>query len=285
MPALACSICREPVDSATLTCAHGHRFERNDGILSLLTPQFAAQLNAFATAFQADRAAHHYPTLPPTAYAHLPFGAAVRNDPEWRARQTDLRLILGLLPQNKTMRVLDVGAWNGWLSQQLAVRGHLVTAMSYFADEQDGLGARKFYPNPLWQAVQMDECDLDVIRDEFDAVILNRCVQFAPDPLQQVQAAQARVAKGGLLVVTGMSIFKDPSRHMAQTQQRASAFQQRHGLSLFLRPTRGHLDSNDQARLQSAGLVIRPYWAMWRAWAKSWVQPTVPQPCYGVWRR
>jgi SAM-dependent methyltransferase len=283
MLAFACPICRSSLHPHSLTCKHGHAFAQRDGILSLLTPQFAAHLAAFTKAFQADRAAQQYPALPPAAYAQLPFGDAVRHDPEWRARQTDLRLILNLLPKNKTARVLDVGAWNGWLSHQLATRGHNVTAVAYFADAQDGLGARKFYPNPQWQAVQMDECDLDLMCDTFDVVILNHCVQFAPDPHQQVLAAQARVAPGGLLVVTGLSIFKDPSQHIARTQ--AAKFQQQHKLSLFLRPTRGYLDSTDRTQFQSAGLAIKPYWAQWRALLRSVIQPTAPRPCYGRWRR
>lgn len=285
MLALACPICRQPIQDESLSCKQGHVYEQRDGVLVLLTPQFAAQLHAFAQAFQADRIAQHYPTLPHMAYAQLPFGDGVRNDPEWRARQNDLRLILNLLPKDKVLRVLDVGAWNGWLSHQLATRGHAVTAVAYFSDDQDGLGARKFYPNPQWQAVQLDECDLDVIRDEFDCVILNRCVQFAPDPLRQVQASQALVAKGGVLMVTGMNIFRDPAKQIERMQQRSVAFKQQHGLELFLRPTRGYLDVRDVARFQSAGLNVKPHWAMWRALVKSLLQPTSPRPCYGVWRR
>lgn len=254
-------------------------------MLRLLTPPFAAQLDAFTQAFQADRIAQQYSGLPQAAYAQLPFGNAVRNDPEWRARQADLRLILKRLPTGKTLRVLDIGAWNGWLSHQLAIRGHDVTAVSYFADAQDGLGARQFYPNPKWQAIQMDECDLDVLRDEFDVVILNRCVQFSPDVIKQVQAAQARVAAGGLLIATGLNFYKDSSQHTARIQARAVAFRQRHGIDLFLRPTRGYLDWDDLTRLRALKLDLQPVRSLWRAWLKSLVLPASPRPCFGLWRR
>jgi 2-polyprenyl-3-methyl-5-hydroxy-6-metoxy-1,4-benzoquinol methylase len=282
---LACPICRSTIHPNSFTCERGHSFEQRDGVLSLLTPQFAAQLNAFAQAFAADRITQHYPALPHSAYAHLPFGDAVRNDPEWRSRQADLRAILTLLPKDKPLRILDVGAWNGWLSHQLAKHGHVVTAVSYFADAQDGLGARTFYPNPQWRAIQMDECELDLIQEQFDVVVLNRCVHFSPDTARQVQAAQARVAQGGLLFVTGLNIFKDPSQCIARIQQRMNAFEQRHGISLFLRPTRGYLDWGDVAHFQKMGLHVKPIWSLWGALLKSIVWPTSPRPCYGVWRR
>ncbi|NJM39628.1 MAG: methyltransferase domain-containing protein [Anaerolineae bacterium] len=283
MLALACPICRKPLHTDSLTCEHDHAFHQQDGVLSLLTPQFAAQLDAFAKFFQADRIAQHYPTLPPSAYTQLPFGDSVRNDPEWRARQIDLSLILKLLPAGKASRVLDVGAWNGWLSHQLAQRGHDVTAISYFADAQDGLGARQFYPNATWRAVQMDECELELIRDEFDLVVLNRCVQFSPSPCAQVRQAQARVAKSGQLVMTGLAFYNDARAHMARIHQRQHAFKAQHGIDLFLRPTRGYLDDHDRQQFAALGLQLRTHFAYWLGNIKAWLMPSRASLCYATW--
>src|SRR6267378_6158682 len=43
------------------------------------------------------------------------------------------------------LRILDLGAGNGWLSNRLAQRGHSVTAIDLSDDPFDGLGAGRHY--------------------------------------------------------------------------------------------------------------------------------------------
>jgi len=283
-----CPNCRAPIEDdeqqIELTCANGHVIRRRGGVLTLLAKDFEEYLDQFSVAFRAYRADRKDPSLPTSAYAELPFGTAVQGNAEWRAQQTDLQLILARLPAQPSLRILDVGAWNGWLSHQLAQRGHHVTAVAYFDDERDGLGARQHYPNPTWQAIQMDEVDLDILCQSFDMVVLNRCVQFSPDPLAQVKKAQRRVSPGGQLIITGLGFYRDPSAqrsHLAALQQR---FQQNHGLPLFLRPARGYLDSHDLRQLEALGLLIKPYANPVIAIAKSILRPTTPRACFAIWR-
>lgn len=271
--------CREPLDENTLSCANGHRFSYEDGVLVLLEEAFSRRLAAFLAPFSQLRAAEGRRLSDPTAYPLLPYGEAVADELEWRLRRYDLAVVNRLLRGRLRQRVLDIGAWNGWLSHRLATMGHEVTAIDYFVDEYDGLRARKFYPT-RWLAIQMNLEDLDVLDQQFDVVIVNRCLQFFADPASYAAAALEKVASGGLLVLTGLAFLRDP-RHRIEGLAELRSQLHRHGLDFF-KPMKGYLDLGDRARLQALGVALRPYPQLWRANLKALLIPTAPRYAYGI---
>jgi 2-polyprenyl-3-methyl-5-hydroxy-6-metoxy-1,4-benzoquinol methylase len=282
---LLCPNCREPVDPGSLACAGGHRFACEDGVLVLLQEEFGQQLRTFTAAFGATRAAENRRLLAVSAYEALPFGQDTHGDAswrlEWRLRRYDLAVVLGLLSGRGEQRILDVGAWNGWLSHQLAARGHHVTAIDYFTDEFDGLGARKFYSTD-WQAIQIDLVDLSALNQRYDVVIVNRCLQFFTDPIGYVGIARRQLAPGGLLILTGLQLFQDARAKARDVAALRAAYQERYSLEVFLRPTKGYLDFADGQRLRAEGVRLRPYPQLWLANVRSTISKTLPRHCYGV---
>ena len=95
----------------------------------LLEKDFRRQLRAFTAGFSALREAEHKRLLDTSAYEKLPFAETVSGTAEWRMWGYDLAVIGKLLGLRGPQRVLDVGAWNGWLSHRLAAQGHHVTAV------------------------------------------------------------------------------------------------------------------------------------------------------------
>ena len=281
---LRCPNCHEPLDAA-LSCIHGHHFVEHNGVLMLLAADFGARLQAFLSEFEAQRERDHKRLIDPAAYENLP---QIRSrdrswDVEWRLRRYDLAVVVGQLRNRSRLRVLDVGAWNGWLSHQLAKRGHDVTAVDYFVDEYDGLGARRFYSS-TWRAIQLDLDDLTVLDEPFDVIILNRCVQFFADPAALLRTTRARLAPEGQLIITGLQFFRDPhpkARAVAQAQQ---VYRARTGFDLFLKPTKGYLDFEDRRRFQADGVQLRAYPQLWPANWKARFRPARPRHEYGVWR-
>jgi SAM-dependent methyltransferase len=277
-----CPICRATLDPSAWNCAQGHAFDEVGGVRRLLAPDLAQRLVALEAAFRAaGRGAGRAED-----YAKLPFGPLAEAGPglrlEWRLRRYDLEVVRRLMAGRSGQRVLDVGAWNGWLSHRLAEAGHAVTAVDYFADADNGLGARRFYPT-RWRAIQMDLRDLSLLDEQFDVVILNRCLAFFTDPAAYVEAARARVAAGGLLLATGLQIFDAPEAKARQVADERRRFQARHAQELFLFPTRGYLDGADEARLRTAGLRLHPYGQLWAANLKARVFRSRPRYCNGVW--
>jgi SAM-dependent methyltransferase len=277
-----CPICHSPVDPVDWVCAAGHRFSKAEGIVRLVTPAFAAQLDRFLPALQDFRTRFGRRLLDPAVYPLLPGGPAVRGDPEWAQRQYDLRLVRRLTAGGPPLRVLDLGAFNGWLSHHLAGAGHTVTGADPFTDPYDGLGAARFYAEQ-WQPVQLDLRDLSVLAADYDLVVINRCLAVFPDPVDALRQAQALVAPGGRLVALGLQVFGDPRRKARRVAALEEEFQERYGLSAYLWPTRGYLDWADQAALASAGLKLHPVRALWVQAFKARLTPSLPRHYWGMW--
>lgn len=283
---LRCPNCREPIDADTLTCANHHRFARDaNGVLVLLSESFRQELDRFLPGFQALRGADHKRLTDPAIYEQLPDLPASSGDAqfqlEWRLRRYDWRVVDRMLRGRSGSRILDIGAWNGWLSHRLAQRGHTVTAIDYFVDEYDGLGARQFYPSS-WQAVQLDLTDLTVLDEQFDVVLLNRCLQFFADPVAYALRARQLVGPRGLLLATGLSVVRDATRKQREVQQ-LRAYLRQHGLDFF-KPLKGYLDWHDAAQLRAAGFDLRGYPQLRLANWRARLQATRPSYFYGVWQ-
>jgi SAM-dependent methyltransferase len=180
--------------------------------------------------------------------------------------------------------LLDVGAYNGWLSHRLALDGHRVTAVEYFDDELDGIGAHRFYPT-RWRAIQLDLRDLSVLDERFDLVVVNRCVQFFPDPPAMAAHAFHRVADGGTMVLTGLEFFADPEVRIHNLRRLVDRWSE-HGLEPVI-PIKGYLDHGDRTRFRADGIELLPYpqLPMRIARLRSLLDRRRGEPLYGVRRR
>lgn len=264
----------------SLQCPNGHTFAYQDGVLVLLADGFAARLGQFTADLSRARAANDKRLIEPALYPQLPFIKTAENW-EWRMRQYDLAVVQRAINGRSGLKILDVGAWNGWLSYRLALQGHQVTAVDYFIDEYDGLAAKKFYP-VQWQAIQLDLGDLSVLETPFDVVILNRCLQFAPDVAEMVAQARARLSVGGILLITGLQLFADAAPKAQQVAAYRQTHHQQFGFELFLKPTKGYLDWQDKHTLQTLGVQLRPYSRLWLANLKSYLKPALPRHFHGI---
>jgi len=246
--------------------------------MRVLRPDLEAEIENLEDVLREFRAAGAVRPILAEAYERLPGG---QKGLEWRLRRYDLKVVRRLIPQEKRLSILDVGAWNGWLSNRLSSWGHEVTAVDYFASEQNGLGAKRFYSRD-WQAIQLDLADLTILGRRYDLVILNRCLAFFPDPVTYARLALDMVCPGGMLIVTGLQFFGDPSRQRRNLESQRRAFRKRFGRELFLRPSTGYLQLDHRQRLAGAGLTLKPYRPLWLANLKARLRPTAPRHYYGL---
>jgi SAM-dependent methyltransferase len=279
MIALCCPVCRASVNDRG-RCAGGHEFERRGGVLRLLDPAFREQLERLECSLRGLRQADGKRVEDPARFDGLPFDLADA-DPEWALRAADAVNVARLLPAGRSLDVLDIGAWNGWLSHRLAALGHSVVAVDYFADEFDGLGARMHYSSDFC-AIQMDLADLSVLQREFDLVVVNHGLAFFGDPLLHLRNAHAKLRTGGQLAVLGLQFFRDPRARQEHVLRMRRRYRERHGTELFFRPTRAYLDWQDKTACERAGLVLRAYRHLWHRNAVSRLRPQRPFYCWGV---
>ena len=281
---LRCPNCHQHLEAETFTCRAGHSFQTVDGVLVLLEAAFAQQLTTFTAKLERFRDQAGKRLLDATAYEELPFSKQVKADGEWQIRGFDWQMISKHLAGQGPQTILDIGAWNGWLSHRLAQQGHQVTASDYFSDPFDGLRAKQFYSTD-WAAIQMDLTDLSLLDETFDVVIINHGLQFFPDPLAHLQAAQQKVKPGGWLFVLGLQFFSNPiprSKEIAKLQAR---FQQQQQANLFLKPTKGFLSWDDRIALKRAGVQFKTHFPLqWRN-LKARSNPALPHFCYGLWHK
>ena len=155
MPAalrLACPRCRQRLeiraDGDSAACGGGHVHPREDGIWRLLAPADAPAAVDLEERYSRTRRAEGWGSDDPRYYRSLPFRDLSGRWPEiWRIRAVSFEALLRRVvdPESRRLgrplRILDLGAGNGWLSARLAERGHSAAAVDLSVDERDGLGA------------------------------------------------------------------------------------------------------------------------------------------------
>ena len=259
---MRCPTCDRNAAPDADTCPAGHVLADDAGVIRLLPADLRDRVAALEAAVTVWRREQGRMPLPAPALRDLPFGEAVRRDHEWKLRRADLSLVRRLLHGRRSaaggaLRILDVGAWNGWLSARLASDGHAATALDLFAGP-DALGARHQLPGD-WRAVQADPTDLGRLGDRFDVVILDRCLSFQPDPAAAVRGAVAVTEPGGVVIATGLTFPGDPELAATRLEAERAAFRVRCGTDLLLRPARGVLTEVDAAELSAAGMRLRDH--------------------------
>ncbi|HUR33736.1 MAG TPA: hypothetical protein VM032_08060, partial [Vicinamibacterales bacterium] len=151
VPAFACLACRATVPDVPGVCATcGARYAIRDGILRFASDERLSEFAAFLTQYLAVRHADGH--VPGTADEYRALPRVSRSHPaavEWRIRRRSLETLQRLsLGTARPMRVLDLGAGNGWLSHQIARRGHDAVAVDLNDDAGDGLAACRAYAAP-----------------------------------------------------------------------------------------------------------------------------------------
>ncbi len=192
-----------------------------------------------------------------------------------RIRCADVRNVLRLLEGRQRQTVIEVGPWNGWLTHHLVRAGHIVTALGYSADGDNGLGAKRHY-TVNWHTVQMDVSDLTRVQGKVDVVILNHGLHLFPDALATARDALALIRPGGLVVLLCLMIYRDPSARRVQLTQLEQQCRAAVGVTHLLKPSRGYLTPSDMTALREMGFAVWPYPSMSRSEVKALLRPQAP---------
>jgi len=148
-----------------------------------------------------------------------------QNDPQrdiWRIRERSFEQLMMLIGNGRSLDILDVGAGNGWLANQLARRGHTVAALDLADDARDGLGARVHYETDF-QVYQAEFDRMPFGAAQFDAVIFNAALHYA-NTLSVTLREARRVMRsdGSIIVMDSPFYFKSSSGAMMVAEREAS---------------------------------------------------------------
>ncbi|MGH1365884.1 MAG: class I SAM-dependent methyltransferase [Calditrichia bacterium] len=246
----------ELVGDLTSLEAKGYSIKNESGIWSILQSDVANRILELEAALKLSRAKMDQQRIrDPQHFQDLPFGPGAGNHPEWRDRQIDLQQLTAELKDRSNLQILEIGAWNGWLCNNLVRLGHRVTALDYFSDDFDGLRAVKHYEQE-WQCVQMNLAEPLIIKKQFDVIILNRCLAFFADPIGYIHTLKQLTKSNGILIATGLTFYYDALAQAKKIAERSADFKALYGTDMMLHPCRGFLDNTDMLRLEEAGMQL-----------------------------
>jgi SAM-dependent methyltransferase len=247
LPRFACPDCSADLVPDGVACAACVRcataYERRNGIWRFLSETRRAAGAPFARQYRLVREREGYRVTPADYYRALPDVAS--DDPrsgQWAVRRESYDHLrrLAILSSGRAARVLDLGAGNAWLSHRLAAAGHAVVALDMLDDDADGLGAMHVYATPF-TAVQADFDTLPFAPGQFDLVVFNSSLHYAPNVDGTMTRARRMLAPGGSLVVMDSPLFEREGDGRAMVEEMVHHFERDYGLRDVVRPGVGYL--------------------------------------------
>ncbi len=130
----------------------------------------------------------------------------------------------------RPLKILDLGAGNGWLSNRLAARGHALAAVDLGVNDWDGLGARRHYETAfLCLQAEFDHLPLD--DDQADLIIFNASIHYAVNYKATLREALRVLHPGGQVVVIDTAVYQHPSSGLQMVAERQAGFLRQHGFA------------------------------------------------------
>jgi SAM-dependent methyltransferase len=247
---LACPECKTrlaPAGLDEMVCPQdGHRYTRQDGIWRCLPPERSARYQAFLKDYEAIRTAEGRGSVHAEYYRALPFAdLSGQHLADWQLRARSYSIFTDhiLAPMERArsgLKILDVGAGNGWLSYRMALRKHLPAAVDLRTGEMDGLGAICKYELPLF-AVQADFDCLPFPPAAFDLVVFNAALHYSTGYTATLQEALRVLDPTGRLVVLDTPLYHQASSGQTKVREREAAYQKQYGFASNALPSENFL--------------------------------------------
>jgi SAM-dependent methyltransferase len=195
-------------------------------------PKYFAQ---FIDDYQTIRAQEKRGSADSAYYRALPFQDLTSQfTSDWRIRAISYSAFLKqvLSPLEKSfgspLRVLDIGAGNGWLSNRLAERGHALAAVDLQTNPTDGLGAYVHYSTSFLK-VQAEADHLPFLPGTIDLVIYNASFHYSEDYGKTLAAALQVLAPRGQIVILDTPLYQSEVDGQQMVRERLIDFERRFG--------------------------------------------------------
>jgi SAM-dependent methyltransferase len=236
-----CPRCRTRLERTTpdrFTCPHdGLEFWKVDGIWRFLLPESEAHYARFMRDYESVRHAEGRGSDSPDYYRALPFkDRSGRFSSDWKIRGRSFKVLVNNVltrlqnPLERALKILDLGAGNGWLSNRLAAQGDRVLAVDLLVNEQDGLGAWKHYEH-TFTPVQAEFNHLPVMDRFADVVIFNASFHYSENYEETLKEALRVLSPAGLIIVMDSPLYRRRGSGEAMVQERESQFKEKFGIA------------------------------------------------------
>jgi SAM-dependent methyltransferase len=217
----------------------GYELRTSGGIVHALTAARAAHFDQFVVEYQVVRAAEGRGSDSSLYYLALPYrDLSGINQYQWDIRASTFRyleraVLPGVENRHKSgMKILDLGAGNGWLSYRLALRGHSPVAVDLLINNRDGLGAAIHFKNALPTLFPRFQAELDNLPFEdsqFDAAIFNASFHYSENFQKTLAEAIRCLRPGGCIIIADTPWYSREESGSRMLMERRVAFKERFG--------------------------------------------------------
>jgi SAM-dependent methyltransferase len=162
------------------------------------------------------------------------------------------------------LRVLDLGAGNGWMSWKLAQRGHSPVALDIFTDERDGLRATRHYrAQQQFSAIEAEFDLIPVATQSADLVIFNASFHYSSDYRRTLAESLRVLAPRGAVVIIDSPVYRLPEHGRLMVAERRRRFQQTYG---FPSDAQGSIEFLDEITLDQLARELGIRWTIHKPW-------------------
>lgn len=223
-----------PEFDTIINVPEGYHCSSFDGIFSVMEKKIKNELDAFLQRHSEIQKAENYPYLPKEKLPDFPFIDFKPYRHELFSRKQDIHLLNKILGDQITTGhvALELGGWNGWLTNWLHANKFDVVSADIFIDEENGLGTKKFHKNSNWLSIQTDVTDASIYKQKFDVIIFNHCLNFLPEPIELLKKYMTLLKKDGMLVVLGADITGNVSKKEKEVQNFRTYYQKKYGFKI-----------------------------------------------------
>ena len=237
-----------------------------------VAPTAASARCTFLSQYAVIRHAEGRGSNDPLYYRALPWrDLSGRNSAQWAIRARSYRhferTVLRAIERKakRPLRILDLGAGNGWMTNQLRQRGHRPIALDIFTDELDGLGALRHYSLPLNGVAA--EFDVLPFRDNsLDVAIFNSSLHYSADYRKTLAEARRCLRADGHLVIIDSPVYAAADHGERMRSERRAQFESTFG---FPSDSLGSIEYVDEPGLAKLSADLGITWQRtcpWYGW-------------------
>jgi SAM-dependent methyltransferase/predicted RNA-binding Zn-ribbon protein involved in translation (DUF1610 family) len=225
----------------TLVCSDCcFKLTSEHGIWRSLLPERSAHFSHFMKEDQGGKAGMGQDRPNAEYYLALPFcDLSGGNSQQWNQRsRTFCYIVRHVLPsvlprRGKQLRILDLGAGNGWMSYRLAREGHIPIAVDLLTNDLVGLGAATHYRKHLTELFLRFQADFDTLpfaNDEFDLIIYNGSFHYSGNYERTLAEALRCIRADGTILIADTPWYSDEKDGPQMLAERDETYALRYGL-------------------------------------------------------
>ncbi len=270
--------------AAEIQCAQcGNILRKKAGVWRTLDARQRARFESFLRDYEEIRRREGRGSPHPAFYLALPFADLTGNfKQQWEIRGRSYRFIeRHILPElegryGSGLRVLDIGAGNGWLSYRLALNSCRSVAVDLSCNVWDGLEAASHFADILADLFPRFEAEMDNLPfsdAQFDVAIFNASFHYSTDYANTLREVLRCLRPGGTVLIIDSPTYKNAESGEAMRRERKLHFETKFGTSSDALPTSDFLTPEVLDELSALGIRWERYlpWYGMRWWLRPWV--------------